>query len=217
MKLGQQGFLATARLEVPFRPGGDVALKAILEGEVAGHEDLRRLQAGQLGAQRGQEVAAFDLGGGELAGGDIRVGDAGLFLLQEDGGQIVVDVAMQQARLDHRSGGDHAGDAAREKPLHRQIPHLLADGHVVAFFDQAGQVIFHRVVGNAGHGHARAFSHVAGSQDDVQLARGNLGVLVERLVEIAQAEEEDRLGILALDFQILLPDGGDVFRHKDRI
>ncbi len=41
----------------------------------------------------------------------------------------------------------------------------------------------------------------------------DFGILVKGFVEITQPEEDDRIGVLAFDFEILLADGGDVIRH----
>jgi len=47
----------------------------------------------------------------------------------------------------------------------------------------------------------------------VEFTRGGLRILVEGLVEIAQAEEQDRVRVLAFDLQVLLADGGDILGH----
>jgi hypothetical protein len=73
----------------------------------------------------------------------------------------------------------------------------------VAASDQAGDVVVHGVVGNAGHGHSLTFGHRARGECDLQLARDQLGVLVERLVEVAQPEEQDGVGVLLFEGQIL--------------
>jgi hypothetical protein len=48
------------------------------------------------------------------------------------------------------------------------------------------------VVRDAGHRHPRALGDIAGGEHNLQLAGRDLGIGVERLVEIAEAEEEDR-------------------------
>jgi hypothetical protein len=53
---------------------------------------------------------------------------------------------------------------------------------------------------DAGHGDALALGDRAAGQDQVQLAGCDLGVLIERLVEVAQPEKDDRVGVLLFDF-----------------
>jgi hypothetical protein len=80
----------------------------------------------------------------------------------------------------------------------RGIFHLVADGHAIALLDEARDVAFGRVVGHAAHGDGRAFFLVARGERDFQLARGHHGVFEEQLVEIAQAEHQQRLGTCCL-------------------
>ena len=84
---------------------------------------------------------------------------------------------------------------------------------MIAFFDEARQVIFDGMIGNAGQRGAQTLSNRAGGQDDIQFTRSNFGILVEGFVKIAQAEEQERIWILSFDFQILLADGSDIVGH----
>ena len=67
--------------------------------------------------------------------------------------------------------------------------------------------------GNAGHGDAFALRDRPGSKDNIQFAGSDLGILVKGLIKVTQAKENDRIRILALDFQVLLADGRDVIGH----
>jgi hypothetical protein len=58
-------------------------------------------------------------------------------------------------------------------------------------------------VGNARQGYPLSLADGARGEDDLQLAGDELGVLVEGLVEVAQAEEDDGLGEAALYLQVL--------------
>lgn len=68
---------------------------------------------------------------------------------------------------------------------------LLADGDLVALGDQARDVGVARMIGNAAHRRLilRRLAAVAGRQRQIELARGELSILVEHLVEVAQAEK----------------------------
>ena len=60
--------------------------------------------------------------------------------------------------------------------------------------------------GNAGHRHLEVLAHAARGERDFQLGRCQVGVVVEGLVEISQAEEDDGVGVGMLDFQVLAAD-----------
>ena len=84
-----------------------------------------------------------------------------------------------------------------------RIFHLVADGDAVALLNEARDVAFGGVVGHAAHGDGRALFLVARGERDFQLARGHHGVFEEQLVEIAQAEHQQRVGHLLLDAVVL--------------
>ncbi|MCY1181322.1 hypothetical protein D9M73_218200 [compost metagenome] len=93
--------------------------------------------------------------------------------------------------------------------LHRplaggRVADLLADHHRLAELDQFGQVAFHRVEGNAGHGNGLARRLAPGGQGDVEELGGLLGVLVEDLVEVAHAVEHQLFRMLVLQLPVLL-------------
>ena len=81
---------------------------------------------------------------------------------------------------------------------------MLADGDLVTAVDELGQVVVQRMVRNAGHRHPLPLSHLAGCEDDVQLPRGDPGIIIEGLVEVAEAKEDNGVGISLLDLKILL-------------
>ena len=57
-------------------------------------------------------------------------------------------------------------------------------------------------------------AHHSSGVDNIKLLRDNLGVLIEGLIEISQAEEDNSLGIPSLNPEVLLPDGGCAFSHN---
>jgi hypothetical protein len=59
------------------------------------------------------------------------------------------------------------------------------------------------MMGHPGHRDALAFGDGAGGQHEVQFAGGNFGVGVKRFVEVAQAEEEQRVGVLGFQLKVL--------------
>ena len=110
----------------------------------------------------------------------------------------------RSTRVHRGAGGDDAGDFAVDQFLgEARIFGLIADGDAVAFLDQACDVVFRGVIRHAAHRDGLAFFLVAGGERDFELARGGDGVVVEQLVEIAQAEQKQRVGELLLDSVIL--------------
>ena len=62
------------------------------------------------------------------------------------------------------------------------------------------------VVGHAGERDTHVLAHRLGGQRDLEFGGDETGVIVERLVEIAQPEEEDRVRIALLEVQVLQAD-----------
>ena len=151
--------------------------------------------------------------GGELAGGDVGVGQAraqrSAVERQHERGEVVVALLGEQSRLDQRARRDHAAHDPRDEllALGRLVADLLGDGDLVAGVDQLGDVAVDRVVGHAGQRHTLVLADRPRGQDDVADARHDLGVVVEGLVEIAQAEEQDDVGVLLLERQVLAAHG----------
>ena len=181
------------------------------EGVSRGEEQLGRLLASQfIEAERGGGFAG-ELGGAEFAGGEIEQGEAGARLLASalrgrvvDGGEVVVALGALRG-IERGAGREDAGDFAADDLLGELgVLHLLADGDAVALMQQAGDVGFDGVVGNAAHGHL-AFA-VARGEGDLQLAGGGFGVVVKELVEVAHAEEEQGVRMLRL--------GGEILPHE---
>ena len=106
------------------------------------------------------------------------------------------------------AGGEDAGDFAADDFFGELgVFHLVADGDAVAFAEKAIEVVFSGVVGDAAHGEL-AFA-VAGGEGELELAAGGDGVVVEELVEIAHAEEEEGVGIFTLGRGPLAHEGGE--------
>ena len=81
--------------------------------QVAGDQDLRGMQALQLRHQ----VLQRDLGGGELRGGDVDIGQPGPVAVGDHADQVVVGGGFQQPGLDDGAGGDHP----HHVPLHQAL------------------------------------------------------------------------------------------------
>jgi len=193
VKSGGQGF----RFQVPGFRILDVGRRTSDLGRW--HQAFAGLQARQFLLY----LAGVQLGRGELAGRDVGVGQPGAPFLHDDGRQVVGPLFVQELWLDDGAGGDDARHRAGDQPLAGDLPDLLGDGDAVALVDEAGDVPLDGVVGDAGHRHPHPLGDRARGQDQVELAGGDLGVLVERLVKIAQPEKDDRVRVLGLDLEIL--------------
>lgn len=84
----------------------------------------------------------------------------------------------------------------------------LHNRDLIARLDQLGEVIVDRMVGDAGERDAVAGAHVPAGEDNVADEGDNLGIVVKRLVEIAETEQDDGIGKLLFDAQVLLADRG---------
>ena len=102
---------------------------------------------------------------------------------------------------------DDADHLARHQAVDCLVARLLDDRYLVPGIDDARQVRIERVVRHAGQRHPLRRPHVARRQNDVARRGHLLRVLVERFVEIAQAEEDNRIGKLFLDLEVLLAEG----------
>ena len=197
--------------ERPSVPGGDHRQR----GRRLRRQDLPRAESGHdLGALV-EAVVPPELGGAEVAGREIHPGGAQGSLCRgpvvAGGHQVGAFRSFEVRGVEVGGGGRHPGDAAahRAAALPRRL-HLFADGDPVAGPHQPTDVPLRRLVGNAGHrdGDPVAVLLARGDRQVERRGRGP-GVLVEHLVEVAHAEEQERVRGLALQFQVLPHGRGD--------
>ena len=193
--------------------GARFAAQALDEGVLGlrvafGDERLRGVQAGQLVAEFGG-VDVLDV---ELAGAEVDPREAGLAVGGEERGEVVVVAAFEERVLGDGAGSHDAGDVAVDEALgFAGVLDLVADGDLVAGLDEALDVGVDGVVRHAGHGDGLV-AFAAGGEGEAEDARGGLGVVVEHLVEVPHAEEQDHARVLGFDLQVLAHHGG-VLRH----
>ena len=166
----------------------------------AGVQDLARLEARQLV----DHVAERQLRGGELAGGDVEVREAGRTALGQQRHEIVRCLGLELLVVDDGAGRDDADHLTLDDALGELgILDLIGDRDLEAARDQLGQVVFGGVMGHAAHGHRVLFALVAAGERQIERARHHHRVVEEHLVEVAEAEEEDAVGVAAFDLEIL--------------
>ena len=122
-----------------------------------------------------------------------------------DGNDEVVSRSVEQLIREGNARRNRLHDfAAHDSFRELRILHLLADGDTIALGHETAQIF-----GPCLHRHAREWyfggtAIIARGEGESEHSRGGLGVLVEHLVEVAHAEEEDRALMPRLDLAILL-------------
>ena len=118
-------------------------------------------------------------------------------------------LVRQQGAVGQRAGGDHAHHLALDRAFAGgHIAHLFANGHRFAQLEQTRQIGFDRVKRHPRHHHRLAARLAALRERDVEQAGGLFGIGKEQLVEVAHAVEQQRVGVLGLEAEVLLHHGG---------
>ena len=180
------------------------------QGHVLGQEQFAR---GELLRPLPQLAGPANLHARPLARGNVGPGEGPLAAvrIEQERAEVVVALAVQIGVIQHRGRGDHPGDGPLHKPLGlSRILHLIADGHMVALVHELGQIGLRRMPGHAAHGHGVLAVLAAAGQGDLQFARRGDGVIEEEFVKVAHAVEEQGIGMLGLDAQVLLEHGREL-------
>ncbi len=123
---------------------------------------------------------------------------------------------LPKRRVERGARRKHPRDFAPHDLLGElRIFHLIADGDAVALAQQPCEVAFDGVIRHAAHGQL-SFA-VARSEGQLQFAAYGDCVVVEELVEVAHAEEEQRIGILALGSRPLAHEWSRLQRLRVRL
>jgi len=162
-------------------------------------ENFRRRNARQFVVQRGGVV---EFGEAEFAGAQVGEGEAEAPLALADGGEVILP-ALVEAEIIERAGAQDLRKLAPHEFAGLDLADLVADGHAFAGGDEFFDVALHRVVGHAAHR-----SRAAPGERDIQNAGGFLRVVAKHFVEIAQPEEQERVGRQLLPHGKILPHHG---------
>ena len=201
----RQPGLRAARIELPRRQPAHRAIGAV-EGKVIGCQDFRRPHPRQQGGQGG----GIDLGDLKAPGSEIEPGHADRCCprrasFRRDGQNQRVACLVQQARIGQRAGRDDARHLSVDRALAGGgIAHLLGDHHRFAQLQEPRQILLGAVVWHPGHLDRAAGGGAARGERDVQQPRRLFGVVEEQLVKVAHAVEQQHVGMLRLDAQVLL-------------
>ena len=142
----------------------------------------------------------------ECAGGDVTKCQTVLFFIAVKTCHVIILVFVQHTAFGDSTGGDDPGNATLDDALSLGgVFHLLTDGYFITSCHQTGDIGIHRVGGYATHGSLLllGFVPVPGGQQKIQFLCGDLGVLVEHLIEIAQPEEQNAILVIRFDLVIL--------------
>ena len=105
-----------------------------------------------------------------------------------------------------RAGGQDLGDGALDELTGTRLFELVADGDFLSGLEQSRQVTAGGVVRDAAHGRG-----LASGERDVEDGGGELGVLEEEFVEVAEPEEEQGVARqFAFDAPVLEHHGGEL-------
>ena len=171
-----------------------------------GQYGLTREKAGQLVSHMLFTVSR-ESGTAELSGGELAESDAGGIAGEKDGTDIVAALIGKHGTVSDGARSDDADDVALHETLGQGgILQLLTDGDLVSPGDELGDVPLSAVVRHTAHGGAllRVLNiAVAGGERQIQLPGGGDGIIVEHLIEIAEAEEEQTVIVLLLDLLVL--------------
>ncbi len=186
----------------------------------ASEQDFGGTHAGQLVQRQRPRRGPGELSGAELAGGEIKRrgphGRSRAVAGSRDAREPLAFARVERG-VDRCPRGEDARDLAADDGLRGLgILHLLAQRDAIALAQQALQVGAGGVVGDPAHGYG--FGLVARGEGELQLARGDQRVLVEELVEVAEAEEQQRVGMRVLGGAILPHDWREVaFRGRGEV
>jgi hypothetical protein len=150
---------------------------------------------------------------GVSAGGKVESGEAYPLTGPRDSGEEIVFLRTQGRVCRGAGSDDPSYFSSHEFFCQTRIFYLLADGDFESFTDQLRDIAFSGVMGYAAHRDGDALFFVARSERDLELLRGEDGVVEEKLVEISQAEEQQGAGMLLFDGGILPHQRGGRLGH----
>ena len=144
----------------------------------------------------------LELGHFELARCVIDISEAKLLPIAKHRREVVRAVRVEQIEVIDRAGAEDLRDGPFDDLTRHRLRRLLGDGDAFAGLDELRDVALRRMMRHAAHRHRVAFR-----QRHIQDGRGDLRVLEEQLVEVAQAEKQQHI------LRKLPPDGEVLLHH----
>jgi len=169
-------------------------------------QQLGGFQSRQFGQQR---VTIGDFTDAETPTRQIGPGQTKAGLATRHRHQQRVATFLQQRFVGDRTRRDDAHHLALDQSLgQRRITNLFADRHRLAECDQPRQIALIGMYRHTRHRNRLPGGAAALGQGDIQQARRLAGVVVEQLVKIAHAEEQQDVRVLRLGGEELLHQRG---------
>ena len=215
MKLFAQGASRRVGVEMPWRPQSPRAARCVRRGCrprlcAVGRQQLRGAQPLEFGLER---RAVREFHDAEAARRQIEPGQTEAAFGAADAGQHVVASLLQQRLVGDGSRGDDTHHLALHRALGLAgVAALLANGDRLALAHQPRQVGIEGNYRHTGHGNRRPRGGAALSQCNIQQLRGAARIVIEHLVKIAHAVEQQHVRMLRLDAQVLLHHGGVILQ-----
>ena len=177
---------------------------AHIDAAEIGNHLARRISA-YFGAQTRVGILSRKCGGMHLTRRGIGKAKTVRKLAHANGAEIVIALLGEQACLKQCAGRNHTNNVATHESLCKGgILYLLANGNLVVLFDQLAHVPLVRVERNTAHRRAFCLAAISACKCELELTRGNDGVVKEHLVKISETVKNDIILILIFDFPILL-------------
>src|ERR1035437_10089657 len=184
------------------------------EGKRRREQHLARTEHQQLLTHAALGVFALKFGRTKFAGRKVQGREAESNSCLRHATQKII-LFRSEMRVSRGAWREHTRDFALHQRFgYARVFHLFADGDLEAFADQLADVVLGGVVWHAAHRYGNAFFLVARGQRDLQLPRREHGVLEEEFVEVAQPEEDERVGMVFLDRGILPHQRGGRLSHR---
>ncbi len=168
---------------------------------LAGMEKLQLVTKIVVGARPGK-FRGLKFAGGEI---DVSEADGRAGRMLGYGGEEIVFARVKDGDIGGGARGDDAHDFAADNFFARAgLLHLVADGDLESGADEFGDVAVGGVIRDAAHRNRLALFAIPRGQRDLQFARGEHGVFVEKFVEIAEAKEQQRMRVARFYRMVLL-------------
>ena len=132
--------------------------------------------------------------------------------MSEEGGHHYVAGVGQQRTVGQGAGRHDARYRSFHGAFVRDLADLLANHRRFAHFHQLGKIRLQRMEGYAGHLDRRARRLATRCEGNAEQPRRLYGIVKKQFVEITHAVEDQHVGVLRLDAQILLHHWGVIFQ-----
>src|SRR5580700_343180 len=165
---------------------------------------LRGIDPGELGEQFVVGVVAGNRRRRGITRRNVGVCQCKGFAGRRNRRQKIILLTVEELLLDQRSRCDEPHDAATDETIRLGNLKLFGEGDDESLLHELCEVSRQRVMRGPGHRNALSAAGLFARERDLQRAGDRFGILAVRFVEIADAREQDRLGMLRFHSEVLL-------------